>query len=265
VVAEKRAVDYFDRHAAEYDRKHYRTSRRTFMNARHEELLKLVDTSGVQPGERALDAGCGPGRLTIELARRRYRVHALDAASGMLTIARSNLMDAPHDAISFHQASIDALPFRNESFDLICSAGVIEYLPRYDLVVREFWRALKPGGIMLLPTTNLLAPAHWYRPILQPLLRLPGLAKRFGVNPRAFRVRHHYIPKFRRRLNEVGFEIERERYFYAALPRPLDRLFPGWSVGVERWADRGPEVRRRILAEGYLALARKQGRSSSGF
>jgi ubiquinone/menaquinone biosynthesis C-methylase UbiE len=260
MVPEKRAVDYFDRHAAEYDRNHYRSSRRTFMNARHEELLRLVDVSGVRPGERTLDAGCGPGWLTVELARRHHRVCALDAAAGMLAIARSNLREPSADSVSFHQASIDALPFRNESFDLICSAGVIEYLPRYDVVVREFWRALKPGGVLLLPTTNLLAPAHWYRPILKPLIRVPGLAERLGTSPRAFRVRLHFIPKFRRRLLEAGFILERERYFYAALPRPLDRFFPSWSAGMERWADRGSEVRRRVLAEGYVALARKPGR-----
>jgi hypothetical protein len=120
-------------------------------------------------------------------------------------------------------------------------------------------RVLRPGGVLILPTTNVLAPAHWIRPLLRYGARIPGLARRFGVQPGSYRMRYDVIARFKRRLRAGGFDIERERFFYLTLPRPLDRMVPRAAGKLERFFDGFMETPLRHLAEGYIAVARKRG------
>jgi ubiquinone/menaquinone biosynthesis C-methylase UbiE len=252
------AVSYFDNHADHYAKNQYGTKRRTFINSRQDQLMALLSTLG--PVESALDAGCGPGNLVPELARRCERVCAMDAAPRMIEIARAAARESTN--VEYHVGSIDALPYADASFDLVCSAGVIEYLRNCDDAIAEMYRVLRPGGLLILPTTNLLAPAHWLRPVLEPVARIPAVARWFGLQPGNFRLWYHVIPRFKRRLARAGFAIERERHFYLTLPRPLDRLFPEASRSLEGFFDRRMEQSARHLAEGYIAVARKPGSSS---
>ncbi len=48
------------------------------------------------------------------------------------------------------------LPFKKESFDLIISTEVIEHLENYRQLIREIYRLLKPGGVVILSTPNVL-------------------------------------------------------------------------------------------------------------
>ena len=255
------AVDYFDRHAEYYDANQYRTGRRTFMNARHDTLTGILGSFALQDGVRVLDAGCGPGHLAIECATRGWEVFALDAAEGMIAVAKANATRARQGAIQFQLGSIESLPYATDSFDLVCSAGVIEYLNPCDRAIAELSRVLKPGGLLVLPTTNLLAPAHWLKPLLDPISRVPTVAQWFGVRPGRYRTYFHYIPAFKRRLRSAALTIERERYFYLTVPRPLDRLFPTAARRIEEACDRHMDSGLRFMAEGYIAIARKAGRA----
>src|SRR5688572_480585 len=177
------AVAYFDTHADYYDQNQYRSRRRTFMNGRHDTIVALLRDLALPPGARVLDAGCGPGNLLAEFARKSETVFALDASPRMLQVARSHIDEAKCENVRFNVGSITALPFADASFDLVCSAGVIEYLHTPEGAIAEFRRVLKPGGILLLPTTNVLAPAHWLRPVLEPISRITPVARIFGIQP----------------------------------------------------------------------------------
>ena len=67
----------------------------------------------------------------------------------------------------------------------------------------------------------------------------------------------HVISRFRQRLRRSGIVIERERYFYFTLPRPLDRVFPKLAMRTETAFDRYMDTPLRHLAEGYIAIGRK--------
>lgn len=257
-LSSQTAVSYFDNHADHYAKNQYATKRRTFINSRQDQLVALLSTLG-RVGS-ALDAGCGPGNLIPELSRRSERVYAMDAAPRMIEIAKEAARE--HTNVQYQVGSIDALPYPDASFDLVCSAGVIEYLRNCDDAIAEMYRVLRPGGLLILPNTNLLAPAHWLRPVLEPIARIPAVARWFGLQPGNFRLWYHVIPRFKRRLARAGFAIERERYFYLTLPRPLDRLFPDASRSLESFFDRRMEQSVRHLAEGYIAVARKPASSS---
>jgi ubiquinone/menaquinone biosynthesis C-methylase UbiE len=253
--ASKSAVAYFDSHAGYYESSQYRTGRRTFVNGRHDQIVHLLAELHVPGASRVLDAGCGPGNLVPEFARRYGRVFAMDMSPRMLAIAGSNA--ASFDNVEYQVGSIESLPFADNSFDLVCSAGVIEYLPDCWPAVTELRRVLRPGGLLILPTTNALAPAHWLRRLLEPIGRIPAVARAFGLRPGNYRLWYHAIPRFRRRLLAAGFSLERERHFYLTLPRPLDRVFPNLAGRIERRFDRSMNTGLRHLAEGYIAVARK--------
>ena len=139
------AVRFFDLSARDYETKHYQDAIRSFMTVRQERVLELVDGLKLRPGSRVLDAGCGPGYLLEALASRGFEVCGLDAATGMLKSARSRLArSGPRLAATFKRASIEHLPYRDESFDLVCSTGVIEYLETDGIALAEMARVLRP-------------------------------------------------------------------------------------------------------------------------
>jgi len=251
----KAAVAYFDSHADYYEASQYRTGRRTFVNGRHEQIVAMLTELGVPRAATVLDAGCGPGNLVPEFARRHARVLAMDTSPRMLAIARANA--ASYDNVEYRVGSIEALPFADGSFDLVCSAGVIEYLPDCQQAIQEMHRVLRPGGQLILPTTNALAPAHWLRRPMEIAARIPPVTRAFGLRPGDYKLYFHRIPRFRQQVRDAGFVLERERFFYLTLPRPLDRIFPEFARKLERGLDRYMGTGLRHLAEGYIAVARK--------
>lgn len=254
-AASSTAVGYFNQHADYYEKSQYRTKRRTFVNARHDLIVSLLSQLSVPPEVRILDAGCGPGNLVPEFARRFRRVFAMDASPRMLDIARSN--GTQFTNVTYQVGSIDALPYADASFDVVCSAGVIEYLQHWDGSLKEMHRILKPGGILILPTTNALAPAHWLRPVMEPIARLKFVSRMFGIEPGTYKLWYHRIPEFKSTIQACGFEPVSERHFYLTLPRPLDRMFPSMARRLETRMDRYMTTGARHLAEGYIAVVRK--------
>jgi ubiquinone/menaquinone biosynthesis C-methylase UbiE len=251
------AVDYFNSNAEYYAKSQYRTSRRTFINSRHDHIARILKTLALPSTATALDAGCGPGNLEPELARRFGHVCAMDASPRMVEIARSSCAD---DNVSYQIGDIEALPFADGVFDVVCSAGVIEYLPRFDQALSEMRRVLRPGGILILPTTNSSAPSHWLRPLMERIGRIPLVARSFGIRPGNYRLFYQRIPYFKGRLQAADFVIEQERHFYLTLPRPLDRMFPATASSLESFFDGYMNTALGRFAEGYIAVTRKPRR-----
>ena len=84
---------------------------------RKELALGFVDKIGVAKEVQVLDLGCGAGWTTIELLRRGFDVHALDAAGTMLTLARENCRKTGiSQGVTFLEGDAENLPFTNNSF-----------------------------------------------------------------------------------------------------------------------------------------------------
>lgn len=104
---------------------------------------------------RALDFGCGIGRLSQALAAEFARVDGVDISDEMLRQARA-LAGAGKD-LHFHKISGTTLPFEDQSFDFVYSRLVLQHMKSALALqyVREFARVLAPGGLALFQ-----APAH---------------------------------------------------------------------------------------------------------
>jgi SAM-dependent methyltransferase len=105
---------------------------------------------GVRPGAEVLDAGCGTGRHSIELARRGYLVHGVDRSPELIDVARRS-GETASGRVSFAVGDIAALPATQ--YAAILCRGVLNDViedDRRDAVFSAFARALPPNGTLVL-------------------------------------------------------------------------------------------------------------------
>ncbi|MHB8454859.1 MAG: class I SAM-dependent methyltransferase [Acidiferrobacterales bacterium] len=99
----------------------------------------LLDLLAPLAHESILDLGCGDGALTERIAASGARVLGVDASAAMVQAARLRRLDA-------RIADGGALPFASE-FDAVFSNAALHWMKRDpDAVIRNVWRALRPGG-----------------------------------------------------------------------------------------------------------------------
>ena len=92
-----------------------------------------------------LDAGCGTGFLSLELASRGHRVCGVDFAPAMLAEARRKATQQGAE-VRFEEADAEQLPFSSASFDLVVSRHVLWTLPHPEMAIDEWVRVLRDGG-----------------------------------------------------------------------------------------------------------------------
>ena len=131
-----------------------------YTHGHHESVLRshlwrTVDNSAaylaehLEPGMSLLDVGCGPGNLTVDLARRVApgRAIGVDNAESIIERARD---DTPADAdnVEFRTGDVYDMEFGDDSFDLVHAHQVLQHLDDPVAALAEMWRVCRPGGIV---------------------------------------------------------------------------------------------------------------------
>lgn len=122
----------------------------------------LLDRAGLAPGMRVLDAGCGPGRLTIPLAERigpEGEVVALDIQPAMLDRLNERVRTR---GLTNVRPVLDGLGeglLEGDAFDRAFLVTVLGEVPDRERALREIHAALKPGGV--LSVTEMLPDPHY--------------------------------------------------------------------------------------------------------
>jgi SAM-dependent methyltransferase len=134
---------------------------------RSAKVIAFLERAGVAIGGRVLDAGCGGGGMPLSLAEEAGLVVGIDITERFRGAGTRLAAERQVCNIRFAVADGQALPFRDDSFDLLLSHAVIEHVtdaPRY---LRECARVLRPGGWMYLSTAPYLSFAGAHLPRLR--------------------------------------------------------------------------------------------------
>jgi ubiquinone/menaquinone biosynthesis C-methylase UbiE len=124
----------------------------------------IVEHLGLEPGVRVLDAGCGPGRLTLPLAAAvgpEGQVLALDIQEEMLSRTRGKVQAAGLDNVQYIQAGLGEGKLPSEYFDHAVLVTVLGEIPDQASALQEINKTLKPGGI--LSVTEVIFDPHFQR------------------------------------------------------------------------------------------------------
>ena len=110
---------------------------------------KVLNRLHVGGDERAIDAGCGSGRLTGELMERlpNGRLIAIDRSWNMLMTARANLRPLLGSRVSFAQVSLPDLPFAGWA-DLVFSTATFHWIKDHQALFAGIFTALRSGGTL---------------------------------------------------------------------------------------------------------------------
>ncbi|HEV2491449.1 MAG TPA: methyltransferase domain-containing protein [Terriglobia bacterium] len=153
-----------------------------------------------RPGERVLDAACGPARLARALAPHVAEVHGLDLCPRMIEMARQ--LSRPNGARLFLTVGdVESLPYPRRGFDLVVSTYVFANLPDPLRVLEEFSRVLGRGGRVAI--IDVVAPESQAR-----RARLNHLEALRGRLP----TRLLSASEFQRLFQQAGLRVESKRF-----------------------------------------------------
>jgi SAM-dependent methyltransferase len=142
----------------------------------------IVQHLDLQPGMRVLDIGCGPGRVTIPIAKQvgpHGEVVAIDLQPGMLRRAQEKARAANLNNIRFLQVGLGNGMLQIGLADRALLVTVLGEIPNRGTALREIFDALKPGGI--LSVTEIVFDPHFLR--RSAVVRLAGAV---GFREKAF-------------------------------------------------------------------------------
>jgi SAM-dependent methyltransferase len=166
-----------------------------------------------EPGRGALDLGCGEGRLGRFLRSRGYRVAGADASPAMVRLAVSHDTQAPAVV-----ADAAALPFPDETFDLVVAYMSLHDMDQMPEAVAEAGRVLERGGRLCAAIPHPITSAGSFRdrdPAAPFVIagsyldqaRADWVAERDGIGL-TFHSEHRPIEAYSRALEAAGLLIE---------------------------------------------------------
>lgn len=142
--------------------------------------VEIISHLNLQTGMTVLDMGCGPGRLTVPLAKAlgsTGKVVAMDIQPGMIRRAKAKAEASGLTNIDFLLAGAEEHQLGTETFDIVLLVTVLGEIPNRETALRHIYRALKPGGT--LSVTEIIFDPHFQqRKTVNELASAAGFSER---------------------------------------------------------------------------------------
>ncbi|KAH7273206.1 hypothetical protein FSOLCH5_003427 [Fusarium solani] len=115
----------------------------------------------LRPDMKILDVGCGPGSITIDLARLVPQGHVagIEYVPDPLDGARALAASQGVNNVSFDVGDIHSLPFNDDTFDIVHAHQVLQHIADPIKALKEMRRVTKPGGLVACRES---ASMTWY-------------------------------------------------------------------------------------------------------
>ena len=210
-MKDKKAYQQFGQHyqeeAASYDLRR---------SCRHEKLYEeIIKKSSLEffgpnlSSVHCLEAGCGTGRFSLFFAEHGASVTALDYSQAMLSQTAKKVKKLNLKKFNLVLGDINHLPFKDASFDLVFSYGVLRHFSDPNRAIAEMCRVLKPGGRLVFDflNTDFLKMSRWRQ--IAPLF-----FRRFASSGNGFY--QNYLFSFRdlsSQLSRHHLQVKKAKYF----------------------------------------------------
>ena len=199
----------------------YDRARPGYPEALYDDLLRVT---GLGKGDRVLEVGCGTGQATVPLARRGFRLTAVELSRSLARVARRNLRPFPNARVRVGE--FERLRRPRVPFDLVLAATAFHWIDPA-VRVRKAAEMLRPGGYLAVVHTHHV---------------LGGSRKFFAESQRCYR---RFFPR-----SSAGYR----------LPRPHEVVRVGSGPGSSLWfsplASLSYRWQRTYSTENYLDLLR---------
>jgi SAM-dependent methyltransferase len=164
-------------------------------------------------GKQVLDAGCGEGHNTRILARRGACVTGVDISERMIELALAEERRAPLGIQDVRTSYTDLGMFAPGRFDAVISFMALMDGPRFDLAMRESFRVLRPGGLLVFSITHpcfITKGGRWLRNedgvkvkwMISEYFNPAGWVERWRFTDAPLEAPEFAVPRFDRTLSE---------------------------------------------------------------
>jgi len=185
-------------------------------------ILKNVSLKG-----KLLDIGCGNGAQTIEFLRYVDYCVAIDVEEERLNVFRQKLKELKLSNCEVKRMDATNLEFQGETFDIITCIEVLEHIPDQEKALKEMYRVLKKGGLLILSVPNKwwIFETHGAALPLLPWNRVPF----FSWLPKRIHDKYAFARNYTKKevttlVKKTGFKIINVEYLMPPLDKVKNRI-----------------------------------------
>ena len=206
-------------------------------------IFNILRCQQVRQPKRTLEVGCGTGKISARLHKEGFDISLMDFSAQALRLSKQVWLASDYEDEPLRiMASMFGIPIKDNTYDLVWSAGVLEHWPRASqkLAVSEMVRVCRPGGkiVQIVPYSKSIPYrlAKWYKETrgtwpfgpekpLSSMLPLLDLNQVESVSQRSV----GFLDQFRWLATFPGGKLS------AALVRALQKRFWGLNLMLPGW------------------------------